>query len=81
VVDLPRGVLRQGYTLYQAAQIAMDALQTPGPAGPGLTVSAVANLDTGARDVMVARDGQGRVVREGQLPLATATNLFVIEPS
>ncbi len=81
VVDLPRGVLRQGYTLYQAAQIAMDALQTPGPAGPGLKVSAVANLDTGARDVMIARDGQGRVVRQGQLPLETATNLFVIEPS
>lgn len=81
VVDLPRSGLRQGYTLYQAAQIAIDALQTPGTAGPGLKVSAVANLDTGARDVMIARDGGGRIVRQGQLPLATATNLLVIEPS
>lgn len=81
VVDLPRGGIRQGYTLYQAAEIAMNALQTPEPDGPGLTVSGVANLDTGARDVMLARDGQGRTVRQGVLPIDTATNLFVIEPT
>ena len=79
VVDLPSEGLRQGYTLYQAAEIAMQALQTPEPAGPGLQVMAVANLDTGAKDFMVAQDGQGRPVRRRQPNGVVPSNLLVLE--
>lgn len=81
VVDLPSGLVRQGYTLYQAAEIAMQALQTPAPDGPGLKVLAVANLDTGAKDFMIARDGGGRPVRQVQPSGVVPSNLLVIEPS
>lgn len=80
VVDLPQPELRQGYTLYQAAQVAMGALTTPEPEGPGLEVLAVANLDTGAKDFLVARDGQGRVVRETRPFGVVPSNLLLIEP-
>jgi hypothetical protein len=80
VVDLPAGVVRQGYTLYQAAEIAMQALETPEPEGPGLDVVAVANLDTGAKDFLVARDPGGRVLRSRQPEGVVPSNLLVIEP-
>lgn len=80
VVDLPSQGLRQGYTLYQAAEIAMNALQTPEPQGPGLEVLAVANLDTGARDFLVARDGRGQPVRARRPEGVVPSNLLVLEP-
>jgi hypothetical protein len=81
VVDLPSQGLRQGYTLYQAADIAMKSLQTPEPQGPGLTVLAVANLDTGAKDFLIARDARGQPVRARQPEGVVPSNLLVLEPS
>lgn len=79
VVDLPSQGIQQGYTLYQAAEIAMKSLQTPEPHGPGLTVLAVANLDTGAKDFLIARDGRGQPVRARQPAGVVPSNLLVLE--
>lgn len=81
VVDLPSQGFQQGYTLYQAAEIAMKSLQTPEPNGPGLKVLAVANLDTGAKDFLIARDGRGQPVRARQPEGVVPSNLLVLEPS
>lgn len=81
VVDLPAGGIRQGFTLHDAADIAKHALETPeAQGGPGLKVEAIANLDTGAKDFLVARDGKGGVARLKAPETVVPSNLLLFTP-
>jgi len=73
VVDLPGSV-----TLYQAMEYAVNALQNPAPNGPGLSVVAVANLDTGICNVLHAWRPDGTPVWGTNFRIEQAQNLVTI---
>jgi len=76
VIDLPAGG-PGGMTLFEAAVTAVQALAAPEPAGPGLTVREIANLDVGSFNILEAWDAGGTSVMHGRVALDRAHNLIL----
>ena len=75
VVDIPGDHKK---SLAEAAEVAMQALITPEPAGPGFQVEAIANLDVGSYDILQAWSANGELRRSGPVALSEARNLVTI---
>ncbi|MCK6523714.1 hypothetical protein L6R49_20075 [Myxococcota bacterium] len=75
IIDIPGG---SKMSLHEAALVSLHAMTTPAPAGPGLTVEGVANLDVGSYDILQAFDSNGKVLRVGPVPISNAHNLLTV---
>lgn len=74
VLDIP-GANRQ--SLAEAARVALLVFSTPeSRGGPGLTVDAIANLDVGSYDILMAWTDEGALARQGPVDLSLAKNLL-----